>query len=35
MRNSTEVIQSITRVVQNAVIMPMAFYIRVHFVQSC
>jgi len=35
MRNTTGEIQSITSVVQNAVIMPMAFYIRVHFVQSC
>ena len=35
MHNITDEIQSITSVVQNAVIMPMLSYIRVHLVQSC
>ena len=35
MRHSTDEIQSITSVVQNAVIMPIVFYIREHLVQSC
>ena len=35
MLNGTEEIQSITSVLQNAVTMPVASYIRAHFVQSC
>lgn len=33
--NSADEIQSITSVVQNAVIMPIVRYVRVHLVQSC